>query len=237
MGIRNPLKMTEPSANRFNKAEFRLWQLISPTLPVGAYAYSQALETAVETGWVRDRASAYEWISGQLETTLGRLEVPIFMRLSGAFAKTDLATADHWNRFLLSSRETSELLLEDQQLGQALSRLLKDLEFELPDSFGSEPVAYLTVYSFAAQYWSIPPQQALPGFLWSWCDNQVSALIKLMPFGQTDGQRLLAELTEIIPAVIDQSSALSDDEIGNTAYGVAMASSLHETQYSRLFRS
>mgnify|MGYP003987799851 FL=1 len=237
MVILMPLKMLEPTIKPFNSHEFRLWQLISPTLPIGAYAYSQALEFAVETGWVSDRSTAYEWMSGQLKATLGRLESPVCMRLFSAFSEPDLAGAVYWNHFLLSSRETSELLLEDQQLGQALTRLLNDLEVELPVAFRGEPIAYLTAFAFAAHSWAIPLHQALPGFLWSWCDNQVSALIKLMPFGQTDGQRLLASLVDAIPGIIDTAELLSDDEIGNTAYGVAMASSMHETQYSRLFRS
>ena len=237
MAIAMQSKMVEPTLSQFDSSDFRLWQLISPTLPIGAYAYSQALEYAVETGWVSDYSSAYEWMAGQLKATLGRLELPVCIRLFTAFSESDPVVAAHWNHFLLSSRETKELLLEDHQLGQALARLLKDLELELPSAFRGEPIAYLTAFTFAAHSWSIPLHRALPGFLWGWCDNQVSALIKLMPFGQTDGQRLLASLVVSIPDIIEEAGLLSDDEIGNTAYGVAMASSMHEIQYSRLFRS
>jgi len=221
-------------------AELRLWQLISPTLPVGAYAYSQGLEFAIENKWITDAASCQEWIAGQLQNNLSYLDVPILLRLQQAWSDSDYERVDHWNQYLLSSRETQELLDEDRQLGVALCRLLFDLNIDsvklLPTS-SQQHTSFATAFSLAAQTWQIPPANAARGFLWAWCENQVAAAVKLIPLGQTAGQKCLAALAEIIPAVVEISCAVSDDEIGSTSYGVAMASAFHETQYTRLFRS
>ena len=105
----------------------RLLQLCSPTLPVGAYAYSQGLESAVEQGWVQDEASAGAWILGLLDHTVRRLDLPVFARLYGAWQGGEADAVRRWNARLYASREAAELQREDQQLGAALARLLSDL--------------------------------------------------------------------------------------------------------------
>jgi len=220
-------------------AELRLWQLISPTLPVGAYAYSQGLEFAIEQQWIANTDSCQEWIAGQLQHNLCYLDIPILLRLQQAWSDTDYEKVNYWNQYLLCSRETQELLNEDRQLGVALSRLLFDLDIHSIDLLPEQQqhIGFATAYSLAAHTWHIPAANAARGFLWAWCENQVAAAVKLIPLGQTDGQKCLASLAELIPAVVDISCAVGDDEIGSTSYGVAMASAFHETQYTRLFRS
>jgi hypothetical protein len=105
----------------------RLLQLCSPALPVGAYAYSQGLEYAVERGWVRDEASAGDWILGLLNHSLRRLDLPIFVRLYAAWRAMNSTEIRRWNARLYASREAAELQREDQHLGAALARLLTDL--------------------------------------------------------------------------------------------------------------
>jgi urease accessory protein len=75
------------------------------------------------------------------------------------------------------------------------------------------------------------------GYVWSWLENQVMAAIKAVPLGQTAGQRILASVGDELPAVAQRAMTLADDELANFAPGLAIASSRHETQYSRLFRS
>lgn len=229
-----PPDQTDPS-------QFRLWQLLSPTLPVGAYAYSQGLEYAIELQWVKDRDSAFAWIGGLLKHNLGAWELPILIRQYHAFTTRDTVAAQHWNRLLLSSRESKELWQEDLQMGQAMRRLLDDLGLTgLDDDFPggrNGDLSYVTAFAFAAQFWRIPLRQVACGLAWSWCENQVAAAIKLVPLGQTDGQRLLLQLADTIPAVVANATLLADDDIGAASYGLAMASAFHEEQYSRLFRS
>ena len=90
---------------------------------------------------------------------------------------------------------------------------------------------------FRSAQWHIDVREALLAYLWAWLENQVMAALKAIPLGQTDGQRMLLELGETLPAIVDAAAALDDEEIGSFVPGLAMASSRHETQYSRLFRS
>ncbi len=217
-------------------ARLRLWQLISPALPVGAYAYSQGLETAIEEGWVSDEQTVSDWIGGVMVHSLIRLDVPILTRFYQAWQQDDSAAVIYWNQLILAMRESAELRQEDLQLGHALSRLLNDLGLT-QETLSRQSCSYLSQFSLAAVRWQIPVPEAASGYLWSWCENQVAAAIKLMPLGQTAGQRILGCLIELIDTQVTQGLELNDDEIGSVLPGLAMASAWHETQYSRLFRS
>lgn len=221
-----------------SRAHLQLWRLISPTLPIGAYAYSQGLEYAIEQGWVEDEQDTQDWILGLMQHTVGFVDVPILIRLYRAWQQNDENELRHWNNVLQASREASELLAEDRQLGSALAKLLKDLS--LPDVasiYKETPVSYATLFACAAVHWAISLEETVEAYLWSWSENQVVAAIKLVPLGQTAGQRILSKVIEMIPPVAQQGLAIEDEEIGMSAPGLAIASARHETQYSRLFRS
>ena len=219
-------------------ARRRLWQLMSPTLPVGAYSYSGGLEYAIEAGWVRDADGVADWLQGQLVHTLGRVDVPLLARLHACWCRDDRAGVVHYGQWLRASRETSELVGEDQHLGRALARLLNELGIPEAEPWTRAPeTSWAVVYALALVRWEIPLEEGVEAYLWAWCENQVAAAIKLVPLGQTAGQRLLLDLAEPIGAAAAAGLQLDDDAIGGTAPGVAIASSLHETQYSRLFRS
>ncbi len=216
----------------------RLLQLCSPTLPVGAYAYSQGLESAVEQGWVGDEASAGAWILGLLGHTVRRLDLPVLIRLHGAWQAGDRDAVRRWNARLYASREAAELQREDQQLGAALARLLSDLGLEEAEPWrNASRVCFATLFGLAAARWEIPLPEAATGYAWAWTENQVIAATRLIPLGQTASQRLLVAAGPIIAVAVADGLALSDEEIGAAAPGLALASALHETQYSRLFRS
>ena len=153
-----------------------------------------------------------------------------------AWQNEDIATIQHWNEVMLASREASELYNEDRTLGQAMARLLDGLEVSFPD-LETEEVAFVTTFSFACQHWSIDRLEAVHGLLWSWCENQVAAAIKLVPLGQTSGQRIMSSAIGSITLAIEKGLLCDDTDIGLSAPGLAIASALHETQYSRLFRS
>jgi urease accessory protein len=93
------------------------------------------------------------------------------------------------------------------------------------------------MFALAAARWQIPARAALGAYAFVWCEMQVSAAVRLVPLGQSAGQRVLASLSAAIPAVVARASLLADDDIGAAAPSHAIASALHETQYSRLFRS
>lgn len=198
----------------------RLLQLASPALPVGAYSYSGGLEAAIEAGIVNGAASAQRWIGDVLQHLVLKMEAPLLLKMLEA------PSAD-WNETFLAGRETAELRAETVQMGYSLNRLLPELGVE-PCPYG-EP-SFPAAYAQAARAWGIPARQALTAYLWAWLENQVMAAVKAVPLGQTDGQKILLVLGARLQDV-------SEDEPGNFAPGLAILSSLHETQYSRLFRS
>ena len=198
----------------------RLLQLASPTLPVGAYSYSGGLESAIEAGVVKDAETAERWISDVLEFSLSRMELPLLK----AMIQTPVQL-ETLNERLLASRETAELRAESVQMGFSLKKLLADLGAgEVPLEEPSFPAAF----AFAARHWQIEPEAAMQAYVWAWLENQVMAAVKAVPLGQTQGQKMLLSLSRSFPEVKDE---------GNFAPGLAMLSSKHETQYSRLFRS
>lgn len=203
----------------------RLLQLASPTLPVGAYSYSGGLESAIESGLVHDAASAGRWIGDVLEFSVARMEAPLLLRMM---------KEQDWNETFLASRESAELRAETVQMGYSLNRLLKDLGLgEVPAREPSFPAAF----AYAAAHWKIDPDAALQAYLWAWLENQVMAAVKAVPLGQTDGQRLLLSLGERLPDLAEKARGMKEEDMGNFVPGLAMLSSRHETQYSRLFRS
>ena len=204
----------------------RLLQLASPTLPVGAYSYSGGLEAAVEAGIVKDASSAQKWIGDVLEFSLARMGAPILLRM--------MKGAEHWNELFLASRETAELRAETAQMGFSLNRLLPELGL---GRLEMEEVSFPAACAPAGASWGIAPGDALTTYLWAWIENQVMAAVKAIPLGQTDGQKMLLSLGARIEETVGQASAMPDDELGAFVPGLAVLSSQHETQYSRLFRS
>ena len=216
----------------------QLLRLASPLLPVGAYAYSQGMEWAVETGVVADEASASHWIADLLRFNVGTLEAPVWTRLYKAWQQEDIQAAQLWNDRFIAIRETVEFRAETLQMGGALRAVLAataEIDTALLDQLQSP--AFPAVFSFAAHGFGIPVREGLTGYLWAWAENQVSAALKLVPLGQSSGQRILVELIGMLPAVAQQALEMPDDELSNFSPGLAIASSRHETQYTRLFRS
>ena len=219
-------------------ARLRLLQLASPTLPVGAYSYSQGLEAAVEAGDVVDAASAGHWIAQVLEHGVARLEAPVLVRLMAAWQDADGSRAAHWNERFIASRESAEFRAETLHMGYSLRVLLKSLA--LPGVTLLDEMVELalpTAWAFAAVAWGVEPRAALDAYLWAWAENQVLAAVKIVPLGQTDGQRLLLTLGEPLAAASGFATGIADEHIGAFMPHLALLSARHESQYSRLFRS
>lgn len=220
----------------------RLLHLASPALPVGAFSYSQGLEWAVESGKVSNEAQAQAWIRDALHFGLARCETPALVDLLRAWKSHDNARVAHLNAEFIATRETAELRAETLQMGYSLARLLRDLP-ETPDAVttalsGGGAIAYPTPWAAAAAMWQIDETEAATTYLWAWLENQVMAAVKLVPLGQTAGQRMLVALTPELPALAAEACRRADDgDWENFTPAMTIASCRHETQYTRLFRS
>ena len=224
----------------------RILQLSSVSLPVGGFAFSQGMEMAIESGWIRKLEDVEEWIRMQLKDSLAGIDLPILRESMLATEEGDEARLVFLNDLALASRETKELRLTDTAMGEALLRLLKSLEFKGSESFkalkDSDPLnsreySFVVLFGFACSRWDIPYEMAANGFLWSWLENQVAAATKLVPLGQTQAQQLLTKLQKAINDTVALSEQVNEENIGGGLPGMAIASALHERQYSRLFRS
>lgn len=211
-----------------------LLRLASPSLPIGTFAWSQGLASAVELGWVDSPAALEDWLRAILEHNFAHQELPLLDRLLVA----DPEGCAHWNAVALALRETAELRREDSHCGAALLRLLADTGVPTAAVWPTaEPIGYLAAYALACTHWHIDYPRAATGLVWSWLDNQIAAALKLSLLGQTGGQRIAAALLDGVPALIDRAAQVTDADIGISLPGQVLASMLHETQYSRLFRS
>ncbi len=216
----------------------QLWCLISPSLPVGAYAYSQGFEYAIDCEWVTNDKTSFEWISGVLVNNLAYLDLPLVKRFYTAWQTEDTAAIDYWLAYLKASRETKELLLEDKQVGESLARLLASLEVKQAAIWQHDTrCSYPLMFALAGKHWNIPLADLLLGYAWAWCENQIAVALKVIPLGQTHGQQLIQSLMPKMDEAVLIAMNLDDDDLGRVCPGQVMASSLHEQQYSRLFRS
>ncbi|MFY0990465.1 urease accessory protein UreF [Halomonas sp. C05BenzN] len=229
--------MTPPAGQGDDLALLGLLQLVSPALPIGAFAFSQGLESAFELGWVRDEATLGDWLEGVLEDGLTRCELPALTRLSAAWAAGDGEALAEWDQWLAANRETAELAAEDLRLGASLARLLDSLALLPAEPTLPERAGYVTVFAWTAHRRGVPVRQALLGFAWAWLENQLAVACKALPLGHTAAQRLVERLRPSVVVAVDEALTLADDELGPALPGLALASALHETQYSRLFRS
>lgn len=216
----------------------RLLQLTSPALPIGGFAFSQGLESAVTLGHIRDEPTSERWLLGALEFGQTRLDLPVFFRIHAAFAAGADARVESWCQYLLASREGEERQLEDVHVGRALARLLSDQGVARARAYrASDGVTHVAMFALAAVSFEIAPKTAALGFVFSWLENQVGALSRLVPLGQLAAQRVLARVAREIPASIEVALRVHDSDIGACMPGAAIASALHETQYCRLFKS
>lgn len=234
---------TELASQSDDLALLGLMQLVSPALPIGAFAFSQGLESAFELGWVCDEKNLAEWLNGVLEDGLTRCELPVLVRLQRAWEDGDAVALREWDIWLAATRETAELAAEDSRLGASFKRLLGSLDLlpkaeRVPGEGLLPPQAgYVTLFAYAAHVRGVPVRQTLLGFGWAWLENQLAVACKALPLGHTAAQRVIEQLRPALVTAVDQALMLDDDELGPVLPGLALASALHETQYSRLFRS
>jgi urease accessory protein len=235
----------------------RLLQLASQALPIGGYSHSQGLESAIEHNVVKDESSLLRWISDILEFSMKSFEIPCLLSMAAAWAESNPAAIAAFNDEFLAARESAEMRAAAVQMGFSLRALLCTLP-DFPsgslDALRSMQEPSLPcAWSAAIAAWHIEPREAVIGYLWTWAENQVLVAMKAVPIGQSAGQRVLfvvgsritALAAELEPGAMRAGEIAGDiaGEIAglrgasNFCPGLAILSSQHETQYSRLFRS
>ena len=218
-------------------ALLRLLQLASPALPIGAFNFSQGLEFAIEHGGVSNERDAREWIVGIARHGMATLDVPMLLRLHAAWGHQDAGRAHQLSAELLASRESMELRAEELHLGQSLARILVEFGIEpAREWLRCEHTTHAAMFALAAADSAVPAMDTATAFLWAWAENQVIAAVKLLPLGQTAGQRMLEDIRQQIPAIVAAAIQMPDESLGSATPLAIMASCWHETQYTRLFR-
>ena len=166
---------TRTSAINDTAGLLHILRLASPTLPVGAYAYSQGMEHATDQGWLTNEAEAREWMLGLMAHAISRVDVPLFSRLYRACEQQQAEQYHYWNQYLLASRESRELQDEDLHLGNALLQLLSDLGLQQATGLIDQSYTYAAAFSLACVHWRIDLEPAVSAHVWAWLDNQVAA--------------------------------------------------------------
>jgi len=229
-------------------ARLRLLQLVSPALPVGAFSYSEGLEWLVQAGRIADDAA----LAGWLEAELGRGALcqeaaalaPLRRALEGwrrgagqaaAEAAAEVADLDGW---LLAQREAPELRAQQRQMGASLLQLLADLGWPLPpDPQAKPPLAWPAAFAWAGLCLEIGSPELEEAYLYGWTANQISAAVRLVPLGPTQGQRLQLRLAPLIAERAAALAAADPQALWSGAVGAGLAQLRHAELYSRLFRS
>lgn len=219
-----------------NLALLRLLQLCNSSLPVGAYSYSEGLETLCAQETITTAEGFENWLRAELIHGSILIETAVVIRTYQNRNRPE--SISFWNHWYTASRETEELRLQSLQMGRSLLKLLSDLEPDLHLE-GIEPRScnYCIAYGIAASYWEIDLEAATLGYLQGWVANLVNAGIKLIPLGQTQGQQVILRLAGAIADATKRVMHWSDDDLESNSWGLQLASMTHETLYSRIFRS
>lgn len=212
-----------------------IW-LASPALPVGGFSYSEGIESAVDAGLVGNEESAALWLVDQLHLTLARADLAVAAQAIAAWRDHDAVRIAELDAWVLQTRETSESRQQTEQMGRSLVEWLKAVHPGLADR-ARRPLTWPVAFALAASASGASARDCLLAFAFGWAENMAQAALKSVPLGQSAGQRILGRLASEIPAAVDAALALADDDRQAFSPMLAILSSRHEAQYSRLFRS
>jgi urease accessory protein len=218
----------------------QLMWLASPALPIGGFSYSECLEAAVESARAATESEASVWLVDQLHMTLARSELPAVAQAIAAWRADDQPRIAELNAWVLQTRESAELRAQTEQMGKSLLEWLKNHTTATPAQIAllaAQEPTYPIAFALAASATQAPVRECLLAFAFGWAENMMQAAIKAVPLGQSAGQRILSALTAEIPSAVDYALSVSDDTRQAFSPMLAILSSQHEVQYSRLFRS
>tara|TARA_B100000405_G_scaffold276844_1_gene218908 strand:+ start:404 stop:1075 length:672 start_codon:yes stop_codon:yes gene_type:complete len=217
--------------------QYRLLSWLSPSYPVGAFSYSHGLEFAVETGTVSDRASLISWLKTVLIHGTGRIDGVLFREAHVATRAEDWVRLKDIAEFGNAFQPTPEFALESRAQGAAFVRVTRSAWPSPALNEIDEDVVYPIAVAVSCAGHDISCKGGLQGYFHAFMGNLVSAAVRLIPLGQTDGQQAVAALEDTVRQAVSQGMEIPFDDIGSAAPLIDLASIQHETQYTRLFRS
>ncbi|HEY0315797.1 MAG TPA: urease accessory protein UreF [Sphingomonas sp.] len=214
--------------------------LTSPAYPVGGFSYSHGLETAIDDGRVRDADGVASYVGAVMTRGGGWVDAVLFHHIWDAADNEE--RLDELSAFAAAFRGSSETALESRQMGQSFLQVTRRAwPHALLDAFArrhdGRPVAHVAVGALACAAYGIPRRTALTAWLHATAANLVSAGVRLVPLGQTDGQIAIARLAPVIDRMVERAGTTAVDDLGTAAPAIELASLAHETLYTRLFRS
>jgi urease accessory protein len=232
--------LATPTTTMADPGALRLFWWLSPAFPVGAYAYSHALEWAAETGDIRDEASCAAWIRDIMLDGAGRNDAILLNNAYRATLARNFGGLAEIGELALALAPSGELRLETAQQGRSF---LDAIRGAWPDPLVErvaadlDEIAYPVALGIAAAAHAVPVETTIPGFLAAFLQNLVSAAMRLAPIGQNAGLRILAGLGPDLAALAAEIPHVGLDDIASSTFRADLGSFRHETQYTRLFRS
>jgi urease accessory protein len=220
---------------------YRLMTWLSPSFPVGAFSYSSGIEWAVEAGDVTDAASLRQWLASMLTDGAGLCDSIFLAHAYRAASSGDNASLADIAELASAFVPSRERHLETTAQGRAFIEIARaawhNASLDRLIASCEAAIVYPVAVGLVSAAHAIPLAPTVHAFLHAVTSNWISAGARLVPLGQTDSQRLLAELEPVVGSVARRALVASLDDLGSATFRADLASMRHETQYTRLFRS
>jgi urease accessory protein len=222
-------------------ALYRLMTWLSPSFPVGAFSYSSGIEWAVEAGDIGERVSLQAWLGCMLTMGSGFCDGVFLVQAHRAVRSGDDALLAEIAGLASVFAPSRERLLETSAQGRAFMEVVRaawnDASLDRLAACGGSGIVYPIAVGIVSAAHGVPLAPTTHAFLHAVTSNWISAAARLVPLGQTDSQRVLAQLEPVVAETAGRALQASLEDLGSATFRADLASMRHETQYTRLFRS
>ena len=217
-----------------------LLQLVSPALPVGAFSYAEGLEVLVQAGELRDAATLKSWLEAELQFGLLAVEAAALGPLQQAFKTSNMEQLLDLNGWLIAQREAPEIRAQQWQMAGSLLQLLAAMGWPLTEQCQAlelTGLGWTAAWAWAGHCLDLAATDLVEAYLYGWLANQISAAVRLIPLGATEGQCLQLQLVPLISSQANYLISQDPRQMFSSGVGAGLAQLQHGALYSRLFRS